>query len=86
MKAPLGLDPVVVDLQGMGKGYAWVNGQSLGRTWPSYDADEDGCSDDPCDYRGEYSDTKCVTNCGKPSQRWFVDLLALLSYIFFISC
>lgn len=44
----------------MGKGYAWVNGQSLGRTWPSYDADEDGCSDDPCDYRGEYSDTKCV--------------------------
>ncbi|KAJ1439952.1 Glycoside hydrolase, family 35 [Sesbania bispinosa] len=70
-KAPLGLDPVVVDLQGMGKGYAWVNGQNLGRIWPSYNADEDGCSADPCDYRGEYTDTKCVTNCGKPSQRWY---------------
>ncbi|CAJ2628195.1 unnamed protein product [Trifolium pratense] len=68
---PLGSDPIVVDLQGMGKGYAWVNGHSLGRIWPSYNADEDGCSDDPCDYRGEYTDTKCVTNCGKPSQRWY---------------
>lgn len=63
----------MVDLQGMGKGYAWVNGHSLGRTWPSYNADKDGCSADPCDYRGEYSDQKCVTNCGKPSQRWLVN-------------
>ncbi|XP_039686051.1 beta-galactosidase 7 [Medicago truncatula] len=70
-KAPLESDPIVVDLQGMGKGYAWVNGHSLGRYWPSYNADEDGCSDDPCDYRGEYNDTKCVSNCGKPSQRWY---------------
>ncbi|TKY54396.1 Beta-galactosidase protein [Spatholobus suberectus] len=68
---PLGSDPVVVDLLGMGKGYAWVNGQNLGRIWPSYDADEDGCSDEPCDYRGEYTNTKCVTNCGKPTQRWY---------------
>ncbi|XP_027331397.1 beta-galactosidase 7-like [Abrus precatorius] len=70
-KAPLGSDPVVVDMQGMGKGYAWVNGQNIGRIWPSYDADEDGCSDDPCDYRGEYDDKKCVTNCGQPTQRWY---------------
>ncbi|XP_020203058.1 beta-galactosidase 15 [Cajanus cajan] len=70
-KAPLGSDPVVVDLQGMGKGYAWVNGQNLGRMWPSYNAMEEGCSDEPCDYRGEYSDKKCVSNCGKPTQRWY---------------
>ncbi|KAL2327302.1 hypothetical protein Fmac_020729 [Flemingia macrophylla] len=68
-KAPLGSDPVVVDLQGMGKGYAWVNGQNLGRMWPSYNAMEEGCGVDPCDYRGEYSDKKCVRNCGKPTQR-----------------
>ncbi|XP_043690636.1 beta-galactosidase 15 [Telopea speciosissima] len=71
-KAPLGTEPVVVDLQGLGKGHAWVNGQSIGRYWPSFLADEDGCSiDSQCDYRGPYSDSKCVTNCGKPSQRYY---------------
>lgn len=70
-KAPMGSDPVVVDLKGMSKGYAWVNGENLGRIWPSYLAEEEGCSDEPCDYRGEYSDRKCVTNCGKPTQRWY---------------
>lgn len=34
-KAPLGTDPVALDLQGLGKGMAWVNGHSLGRYWPS---------------------------------------------------
>lgn len=69
-KAPLGNDPVVLDLQGMGKGFAWVNGYNLGRYWPSYLAEADGCSSDPCDYRGQYDNNKCVTNCGQPSQRW----------------
>ncbi|OVA11464.1 Glycoside hydrolase [Macleaya cordata] len=50
-KAPLGNDPVVVDLKGMGKGHAWVNGHSLGRFWPSFIAKSDGCSA-TCDYRG----------------------------------
>ncbi|KAK3012859.1 hypothetical protein RJ639_008822 [Escallonia herrerae] len=35
-KTPSGADPVVVDMQGMGKGHAWVNGNSLGRFWPSF--------------------------------------------------
>ncbi|KAJ6341053.1 hypothetical protein OIU78_009265 [Salix suchowensis] len=69
-KAPLGTDPVVVDLIGLGKGLAWVNGNSIGRYWPSFIA-EDGCSLDPCDYRGSYDNNKCVTNCGKPTQRWY---------------
>ncbi|KAL9224192.1 hypothetical protein vseg_000254 [Gypsophila vaccaria] len=67
-KPPLGTDPVVVDLTGMGKGEAWVNGMSIGRYWPSFLTEEDGCSPDPCDYRGQYDNNKCVTNCGKPTQ------------------
>ncbi|KAB1201441.1 Beta-galactosidase [Morella rubra] len=70
-KPPLGTDPVVLDLQGMGKGVAWVNGRSLGRYWPSFNAEEDGCSLEACDYRGEYDEKKCVTNCGHPTQRWY---------------
>ncbi|KAF7801334.1 beta-galactosidase 15-like [Senna tora] len=70
-KAPLGNDPVVVNLEGMGKGYGWVNGHNIGRYWPSFLAEEDGCSDAPCDYRGQYSSTKCVSNCGKPTQTWY---------------
>lgn len=53
----------------MGKGLAWVNGNSLGRYWPSYIAG-DGCSNDPCDYRGKYDGNKCDYNCGNPTQRW----------------
>ncbi|KAF2287107.1 hypothetical protein GH714_038216 [Hevea brasiliensis] len=70
-KAPLGKDPVVLDMDGMGKGVAWVNGHSIGRYWPSFLAEEDGCSIEACDYRGPYDNNKCVTNCGKPTQRWY---------------
>ncbi|KAK8611769.1 hypothetical protein V6N13_131811 [Hibiscus sabdariffa] len=70
-KAPLGNKPVVVDLVGLGKGMAWVNGHSLGRYWPSYIADEQLCKTKPCDYRGRYSDKKCLSKCGEPTQRWY---------------
>ncbi|PKI68929.1 hypothetical protein CRG98_010688, partial [Punica granatum] len=69
-KAPLGTDPVVVDLMGLGKGTAWVNGHNIGRYWPAYLADQDGCSIS-CDYRGTYGSNKCLTNCGNPTQRWY---------------
>ncbi|KAJ7974208.1 Beta-galactosidase [Quillaja saponaria] len=62
IKAPSGTDPVVVDLLGLGKGIAWVNGQTLGRYWPSYKADKDEYSAEPCDYRGTYDNKKYVTN------------------------
>ncbi|XP_028758971.1 beta-galactosidase 7-like [Neltuma alba] len=68
--APAGTNPVVVDLQGMGKGAAWVNGQGIGRYWPLNVADSDGCNQ-TCDYRGNYESTKCTYNCGKPTQRWY---------------
>ncbi|KAL5974513.1 hypothetical protein ACLOJK_031178 [Asimina triloba] len=67
--APPGTDPVVVDLQGLGKGVAWVNGQSLGRYWPSPKATGRGCGQ--CDYRGRYNAEKCVTGCGESTQRWY---------------
>lgn len=69
-KAPLGNDPVSLDLEGLGKGFAWVNGNNIGRYWPSYIAQENGCSVEACDYRGAYDDKKCTTNCGKPTQKW----------------
>lgn len=70
-KAPLGDDPVAVDMQGLGKGEAWVNGNSIGRYWPSYITAEEGCPAEPCDYRGPYFADKCTSNCGKPTQRWY---------------
>ncbi|WRX32736.1 D-galactoside/L-rhamnose binding SUEL lectin domain - like 10 [Theobroma cacao] len=70
-KAPLGKAPVVVDLLGLGKGHAWVNTHSLGRYWPSYIADQHACKAEACDYRGPYSDKKCVSKCGEPTQRCY---------------
>ncbi|XP_057443575.1 beta-galactosidase 15-like [Lotus japonicus] len=69
-KSPSGTNPVVIDLQGLGKGHAWVNGHSIGRYWPSWITASNGCSD-TCDYRGNYAKEKCNTNCGNPSQRWY---------------
>ncbi|KAJ0988497.1 hypothetical protein J5N97_006853 [Dioscorea zingiberensis] len=67
--APVGDEPVVVDLAGMGKGEAFVSGQSIGRYWANYTADPKMCH--PCDHRGEYSNDRCRTGCRDPSQRWY---------------
>lgn len=63
---PAGTDPVVLDLESMGKGQAWVNGHHIGRYW-NIISQKDGC-DRTCDYRGAYNSDKCTTNCGKPTQ------------------
>ncbi|XWS17402.1 hypothetical protein CRYUN_Cryun33cG0064200 [Craigia yunnanensis] len=65
--APGGNEPLALDMSNMGKGQIWINGQSIGRHWPGYIA-RGGCG--ACDYAGTYSDKKCRTNCGEPSQRW----------------
>ena len=47
--APAGEGPLELDLSTMGKGQAWVNGQSIGWCLPSYLAEgvcSDGCSYD----------------------------------------
>ncbi|XP_024534038.1 beta-galactosidase 8 [Selaginella moellendorffii] len=68
--APPGDDPVALDLASMGKGQAWVNGQSIGRYWPAYKAADSVCPES-CDYRGSYDQNKCLTGCGQSSQRWY---------------
>ncbi|KAK3226689.1 hypothetical protein Dsin_006551 [Dipteronia sinensis] len=68
--SPLETDPVVVDLLGLGKGEAWVNGRSIGRYWPSRTAPKYGCPY-KCDYNQTYDGCKCDTNCGKSTQRYY---------------
>ncbi|KAK8645399.1 hypothetical protein V6N13_119230 [Hibiscus sabdariffa] len=68
--APSGDAPIALDFTGMGKGEAWVNGQSIGRYWPTFIAPNGGCTDN-CNYRGAYSGNKCLKNCGKPSQQLY---------------
>lgn len=68
--APAGNDPIAIDFTGMGKGEAWVNGQSIGRYWPTNIAPQSGCATS-CNYRGAYSSSKCLKNCGKPSQKLY---------------
>ncbi|KAJ8435204.1 hypothetical protein Cgig2_028390 [Carnegiea gigantea] len=69
-KTPVGTNPVVLDFNGLNKGHAWVNGNSIGRYWVSKLAPTEGCSS-TCDYRGKYYAEKCNTGCGKPTQRWY---------------
>ncbi|KAK8934992.1 Beta-galactosidase 6 [Platanthera zijinensis] len=68
--APEGNDPIAIDFTGMGKGEAWINGQSIGRYWPTNTAPANGCSDS-CSYRGTFKSDKCQKNCGKPSQQLY---------------
>eukprot|EP00250_Pteridium_aquilinum_P030785 c42131_g1_i1 orf=3-380(+) len=42
--APAGNSPLALDLLTMGKGQAWVNGNSIGRYWPLYQTSGKGCS------------------------------------------
>ncbi|CAM0910213.1 unnamed protein product [Alopecurus aequalis] len=65
--APAGSAPVALDMGSMGKGQIWVNGHNAGRYW-SYKA-SGSCGG--CSYAGTYSETKCQTNCGDISQRWY---------------
>lgn len=40
----MGSDPIALDLSTMGKGEAWVNGQSIGRYWVSFRTSEGNSS------------------------------------------
>uniref|UniRef100_A0A7N0SWP4 Beta-galactosidase n=1 Tax=Kalanchoe fedtschenkoi TaxID=63787 RepID=A0A7N0SWP4_KALFE len=66
--APPGDEPLALDMNSMGKGQIWINGQSIGRYWPAYKASGD-CQ--ACSYAGTFSEKKCLTNCGEASQRWY---------------
>ncbi|KAL8127135.1 hypothetical protein AgCh_014162 [Apium graveolens] len=64
--APEGNEPLALDLRSMGKGQAWINGQSIGRYWMEYAKGNCGV----CKYAGTYRESKCQHGCGQPTQRW----------------
>ncbi|OIT26841.1 PREDICTED: beta-galactosidase [Nicotiana attenuata] len=66
--APAGNEPLALDMNTMGKGQVWINGQSLGRHWPGYKS-SGNCS--ACNYTGWFDEKKCLSNCGEGSQRWY---------------
>ncbi|KVH93961.1 beta-galactosidase-like [Cynara cardunculus var. scolymus] len=66
--APAGNEPLALDMNGMGKGQIWINGEGLGRHWPGNKA-RGNC--DKCSYTGIYNENKCNRYCGDPSQRWY---------------
>ncbi|MGI4297454.1 hypothetical protein ACR2WD_27390, partial [Klebsiella pneumoniae] len=66
--APGGNDPLALDMNTMGKGLVWINGESIGRHWPEYKA-SGNCGG--CSYAGIYTEKKCLSNCGEASQRWY---------------
>nr|AEG76892.1 putative beta-galactosidase [Linum usitatissimum]AEG76893.1 putative beta-galactosidase [Linum usitatissimum] len=66
--APEGNDPVALDMISMGKGQIWINGQGIGRYWPAYTA-QGNCGG--CSYGGYFTEKKCLTGCGQPTQRWY---------------
>ncbi|CDP20353.1 unnamed protein product [Coffea canephora] len=59
--------PLALDLSGLGKGEAWVNGHSIGRYWPTSNAPNEGCTSS-CNYTGTFDSNKCLEDCRKPSQ------------------
>ncbi|XP_023744380.1 beta-galactosidase isoform X2 [Lactuca sativa] len=66
--APDGNEPLALDMNGMGKGQMWVNGEAIGRHWAGNKA-RGNCG--KCSYTGIYNENKCNRYCGDPSQRWY---------------
>ncbi|CAN7082409.1 unnamed protein product [Brassica oleracea var. botrytis] len=65
--APEGDEPLALDMEGMGKGQIWVNGESIGRYWTAFATGD--C--DHCSYTGTYKPNKCLSGCGQPTQRYY---------------
>nr|GEX26776.1 beta-galactosidase 3-like [Tanacetum cinerariifolium] len=64
---PKGDEPLALDMNSMGKGETWVNGQSIGRYWTIYaNGDCQGCH-----YANTYRPLACQVGCGQPTQRWY---------------
>ncbi|KAB1203774.1 Beta-galactosidase 3 [Morella rubra] len=65
--APRGDEPLALDMQSMGKGQVWINGQSIGRYWMAYA--KGNCK--TCSYSGTFRPENCQLGCGQPTQRWY---------------
>ncbi|KAL8141206.1 hypothetical protein V2J09_007227 [Rumex salicifolius] len=68
--APEGNDPLALDMQSMGRGQVWINGQSIGRYWTAFAKGD--CSS--CSYSGTYRPAKyhVPRTWVKPSQNLMV--------------
>ncbi|KAJ8451967.1 hypothetical protein Cgig2_007450 [Carnegiea gigantea] len=53
--APEGDEPLALDMQSMGKGQVWINGESIGRYWTTFANGE--CNG--CKYAGTFRPPKC---------------------------
>ncbi|XP_019446869.1 PREDICTED: beta-galactosidase 3-like [Lupinus angustifolius] len=65
--APDGDEPLALDMESMGKGQIWINGQSIGRYWTAFA--NGNCNG--CNYAGGFRPPKCQFGCGQPTQRWY---------------
>ncbi|CAK9148226.1 unnamed protein product [Ilex paraguariensis] len=65
--APEGDEPLALDMKSMGKGQAWINGQSIGRYWTVYANGNCGV----CKYSGIFKTSTCQIGCGEATQQWY---------------
>ncbi|KAL3514688.1 hypothetical protein ACH5RR_027405 [Cinchona calisaya] len=65
--APMGNEPLALDMKSMGKGEVWINGQSIGRYWITNANGNCGI----CKYSGTFRASKCQLGCGQPTQHWY---------------
>jgi len=71
---PAGSNTLALDLSGLTKGFAYVNGNGIGRYWNIIAGGNCPlCSeiDAHCNYRGNYGPDNCKCDCGIPSQRYY---------------
>lgn len=66
-RAPVGGEPLALDMTGMGKGQVWINGQSIGRYWNVYA--KGNCTG--CSYSDTFRPARCQFGCGQPTQQWY---------------
>lgn len=66
--APEGDEPLALDMEGMGKGQIWINGESIGRYWTAFAVGN--CNTSECNYAEQFRPQKCQVGCGQPTQRW----------------
>lgn len=70
MDSPPGYDPIGLDMNdSYGKRAGLVKWTRIGRYWPRI-GPKDEKYVQHCDYRGKFSQNKCNTGCGEPTQRW----------------
>ncbi|CAH9146966.1 unnamed protein product [Cuscuta epithymum] len=66
---PSGDEPLALDMNSMGKGQVWINGQSIGRYWTA--KANGNCTEDMASYAGRYKPQRNQVGCGHPTQRMY---------------